>query len=91
MTYSEATVTVSTPRGLHATPAAMLSQLAMKFSSKIVVTYNGRVVNAKVLPLVVALGAKTGDKLQLQANGEDAEDAISALIDLIEVRKFDGE
>jgi phosphotransferase system HPr (HPr) family protein len=91
MDLVEQVVTIKTPRGLHATPACMLAQTAMRFDSAIRVEYKGKIINCKSLVRVVALGAGTGDKLILSAVGEDAKEAIAALVDLVEVRNFDGE
>lgn len=89
----EAFVEIKNKRGLHATPACMLAQTAMKFKSKINVSHydSYNLVNAKSLVHVVSLGGKPGDLLRIQANGEDEEEAVTAIVDLVERRNFDGE
>jgi phosphotransferase system HPr (HPr) family protein len=49
-----------------------------------------KTANAKSIVGVLKLGAAMGNTLVLRAEGEDAEEAISALADLIR-RKFDEE
>lgn len=88
-----ATVTIKNERGLHATPACMFAQTAMMYDSDITVELLGssQPFNAKSLLHVVALGAKPGDVLRIEANGKDEHEAVAALIDLVENRNFDGE
>lgn len=90
------TVTVNTERGLHATPAAMLAQLCMKFTSHIRVSTvcaegNNITINAKNLIGVYALQAKKGTTLHISVEGEDEKEAVEAIVDLVETRNFDGE
>lgn len=72
--------------GLHARPSVKLTQLAKTFRSKIEfgVSPEGPWVDAK--SIVKVMGSKTpkGALLHFQAQGEDAQAAVQALIDLIE-------
>ena len=72
--------------GLHARPSVKLTQLAKTFRSKIEfgVSPEGPWVDAK--SIVKVMGSKTpkGAVLHFQAEGEDAQAAVQALIDLIE-------
>jgi phosphocarrier protein HPr len=91
MSKASTYVTIKSPRGLHATPACMLAQTAMKFDSRIRIDYANGIVSAKNLMAVVALGVQPHQSFYIYADGEDAHEAIAALRDLIEVRNFDGE
>jgi len=72
--------------GLHARPSVKLTQLAKTFRSKIEfgLSPEGPWVDAK--SIVKVMGSKTpkGALLHFQAQGEDAQAAVQALIDLIE-------
>jgi phosphocarrier protein HPr len=72
--------------GLHARPSVKLTQLAKTFRSKIEfgLSPEGPWVDAK--SIVKVMGSKTpkGAVLHFQAQGEDAQAAVQALIDLIE-------
>jgi phosphocarrier protein HPr len=72
--------------GLHARPSVKLTQLAKTFRSKIEfgLSPEGPWVDAK--SIVKVMGSKTpkGALLHFQAQGEDAQSAVQALIDLIE-------
>ena len=69
--------------GLHARASAKLSQLAAEFPCEILLSRNGRQINAKSIMGVMMLAAAKGSIITLEANGEDEVQAIEALCDLI--------
>lgn len=77
-------VTITNKTGLHARPASLFVQKANKFSSEIKVASNGREVNAKSIMEIMSLAAGQGTTIEIRAEGEDAEDAVKALVDLIQ-------
>ena len=79
----EITVMVKHEVGLHARPASMFVQIAAKFSSDIDVTYGETTVNAKSILGVLTLGAHKDAEIIIKAEGEDAEDALQALEQLV--------
>ena len=78
------TVVVSNPQGLHARPAELLVRLAMQFESDVEVIRDGQRVDAKSILNVLTLGAGQGTEITLQAQGTDAQEAVEALVRLIE-------
>ncbi|PPF61324.1 PTS sugar transporter subunit IIA [Clavibacter michiganensis] len=66
--------------GLHARPAADFVTRASAYSAA--VTVNGQ--NAASLLGVMALGLTRGAHVVIEATGEDAEEAVTALVELIE-------
>jgi phosphotransferase system HPr (HPr) family protein len=76
--------------GLHARAAAKLSHLANMFNANIYLVYNEDKVNAKSLLGILTLAASVGNEIILQANGDDEQEAITAISDLFN-RKFDEE
>ncbi len=78
------TVVSSNPQGLHARPAELLVRLAMQFESDVEVIRDGQRVDAKSILNVLTLGAGQGTEITLQAQGADAQEAIEALVRLIE-------
>jgi len=80
---AEATVTLLNKVGLHARPASLFVRTAKKFKAKITVIKNGKTADAKNILSVLALGAEKGDQIHLIAEGEDAEEAIKTLVELI--------
>jgi dihydroxyacetone kinase phosphotransfer subunit len=81
-------VIVPNPVGLHARPASLLVQTASKSKSKITiqnVSHDRPVVDAKSMMEVASAGtARQGEKLCITAQGEDAEEALSILKELVE-------
>jgi phosphotransferase system HPr (HPr) family protein len=86
----ETSVLITNQVGLHARPARLLVQMAAQFRSQISLQYGAKKVNAKSIIGVLQLGARMGSTLVVRAEGEDAEQALTALSSLIE-RKFDEE
>lgn len=80
---SERTVEIVNRAGMHARPAAEFVKLAGRFASEIRLEKDGLEVNGKSIMGVLMLAAERGSQLRLSATGNDAEDAIDALSDLI--------
>lgn len=77
-------VTVQNSVGLHARPATFFIQRANEFKSSIWVEKDERRVNAKSLLGVLSLGIVKGTKINIVADGSDQEEAVNALVALIE-------
>ena len=69
--------------GLHARPSAKLTQLAGQYQSEIWMSRNGRRVNAKSIMGVMMLAAPKGSRVEIGAEGADADAALAALAALI--------
>lgn len=76
---SESTVVLPEAVALHARPAANFVKTALRFRSRVTVGFNGKTADAKSILAVLALGATGGTALRLNAEGEDAPDALDAL------------
>lgn len=76
-------VTILNPTGLHARPASMFVQTAGKFKSKIFVVKDGNSINAKSIMGIMAGGIAQGMTVDITAEGDDEEDAVNALVQLI--------
>jgi phosphocarrier protein len=70
--------------GLHARPASEFVKAAQKFGSDITVSFDRRNANAKSILTVLTLGAHTGAEITIAAEGDDAEEAVNALVELVE-------
>jgi phosphocarrier protein len=80
----EKTVIIKNKVGLHARPASVFVQTASKFSSTITVTCNDQTANAKSILNILTLGAHQGAEITIITEGEDAKEALTALVELIE-------
>jgi phosphocarrier protein HPr len=69
--------------GLHARAAAKLTQIAAGFQSEIWLSRSGRRVNAKSIMGVMMLAAGQGTSVLLEAKGDDADNAIAAIAQLV--------
>jgi phosphocarrier protein len=72
-------VTVKNKQGLHARPAALFVQIANKFDSRITVRRDKEEVNGKSIMGILMLGAEKGSEIIIEAEGEDAQAALSEL------------
>ena len=72
--------------GLHARAAAKLVHLAAGFSSQIHVAKDGESVDGKSILGLLLLAAAQGTKVVLRCDGEDEDEAMKALVALIEGR-----
>lgn len=88
MTAVEQRVTIINTLGLHARPAAEFVKLAARFDAEITVTKDGHAVNGKSIMGVMTLAAECGSTIVIRAEGDDAEAAVQALVDLVR-RGFD--
>jgi len=79
----EKEITIINKYGLHARPAMQVVQLAQKYASNIEVAKDALKVDAKSIMSVMQLAATKGTKLKISADGEDAQQAIDALTQLI--------
>ncbi|MEM7708307.1 MAG: HPr family phosphocarrier protein [Pseudomonadota bacterium] len=82
----EITVEICNQLGLHARAAARLVKTASSFSSDVRIGNGERQVNAKSIMGVMMLAAAKGTSVTLEATGEDADEALAALTDLINNR-----
>ena len=72
--------------GLHAWAAAKLVDCAARFSSRIDLLKQDHGVDAKSIMSVMMLAAGQGTELTLRISGEDEQDALEALVGLINDR-----
>lgn len=77
--------------GLHARASAKLTQLAGSFQSEVWMTRDGRRVNAKSIMGVMMLAAGKGSSVELETDGPDEQEAMDALVALINDKFGEGE
>ena len=69
--------------GLHARASAKLTQLAGKYKCEVWMAKGPRRINAKSIMGVMMHAAGKGTKVTLETNGEDEQEAMTALLALI--------
>lgn len=83
----EAQLTVTNEVGLHARPAATFVKKAAQFDSDITITNltrSGEPVDAKSVVSVFKAAVAKNHEIRLTTDGEDEDEALAALVDLIE-------
>ena len=76
------TFVVLNEKGLHTRPATELVKCVSNFKAQVTLHYQNLSVNAKSLLGILMLAAARGAKIRIEAEGDDAENCVSALIDL---------
>lgn len=74
-------------KGLHTRPSTELVKCATSFKSQIHLIYQGIVVNAKSLLGILTLAAARGSRIDVEAFGDDAEEAVRTILELAQ-KKF---
>lgn len=81
-------VVIENERGLHARAAAMFVRTAEVFKAEVSVIRDDVRVSGRSIMGLMMLAAARGARLKLCASGEDAEEVLAALSELVK-RKFD--
>lgn len=80
----EKKVTLTNEIGLHARPASIFIRAAVQFPCDIIVEKDGRSYNAKSIMSILSMSASNGEGLTIRASGENEEEAVKSLVDVIE-------
>jgi phosphocarrier protein len=76
-------VTILNKTGIHARPASIFVKTASGFKSDITVYKGAAKASAKSLINILALGLSKDVELEISASGEDENEAVQALVDLV--------
>jgi multiphosphoryl transfer protein len=77
-------VVVRLAHGLHARPAAVVSNTAKRFDAEIEIVARGRTINTKSIAALMSLGIRKDETITVVARGSDAAIAATTLVDLID-------
>ncbi len=70
--------------GLHARPAGILAQAAMRCNSDVFLMLGEKKVQVKSILNLMAAGIKCGTQVELLCDGESEAEDLKTLVDLIE-------
>jgi phosphocarrier protein HPr len=87
----QATVTISNKLGLHARASAKLTKLAGSFPCDVWMSKGERRINGKSIMGVMMLAAGLGSEVMVETLGEREEEALTALLALIDDKFGEGE
>lgn len=80
----KASTVIKNPSGLHLRPAGILCKEALRYKSKISFKIRETTANAKSVLSVLGACVKSGDEIEFRCDGPDEEDALKAMISLVE-------
>ncbi|HSX37620.1 MAG TPA: HPr family phosphocarrier protein [Chlamydiales bacterium] len=69
-------------KGLHTRPSTELVKCAANYHSAVHLSYRDYIVNAKSILGILMLAAERGAKIAIEAIGDDAHEAVSAILAL---------
>lgn len=76
-------LTIQNEEGLHARPAAKFVKLAGRYSSDIWVEKDDEEIDGKSIMGLMMIAAAQGNVIKVSAEGEDAEDALAKITELV--------
>ncbi len=76
-------ITIKNPTGLHLRPAGDLSNLASGYQSSIQIRKGNQTADAKSLLALLGACIKVGDEVEFICEGPDEQEALEAVIGLI--------
>ena len=83
MAVIERDARIVNPLGMHVRPGAEFVKIANRFKSKVEVCKGDDVVNGKSILGMMTLAAECGSSIRIRTDGEDAEEAMAALLELV--------
>jgi phosphocarrier protein HPr len=78
------TVTVVNQLGMHARAAAKFVHLATRYEARVKVARDRREMDGKSIMGILLLAAARGSTITISAEGADEQDAVGALVALVE-------
>lgn len=82
----KAVFVVLNDKGLHTRPSTELVKCAANYNAQVYLSYRNYVVNAKSILGILMLAAEKGAKVSIEAVGDDAQEAIDAILKLAKNR-----
>ena len=83
MALVEREAQIVNPLGMHVRPGAEFVKVANKFKASVEVHKDGAIVNGKSILGMMTLAAECGSTIRIRTNGDDAEQAMAALLELV--------
>lgn len=80
----EKQVVLINEKGMNGEMATRFVQIASQYTSKILIAYNDKDVNAKSIMSLLTLAIAPGEEFAIKVRGEDEQKALRALLRFIE-------
>ncbi len=81
-----ARVIIPNKRGLHARASAKVVEASARFESEIHIIKDGQKVNGRSIMGLMMLAASLGSEVEITAEGQDAAEAMKAILALVEAK-----
>jgi phosphocarrier protein HPr len=81
-----ASAVIRNKRGLHARASAKIVEASARFQSEIHVIKDGTAVNGRSIMGLMMLAASIGSTVMITTEGPDAQEALTAMLALIEAK-----
>lgn len=85
-----ASAVVAHEGGLHARPCALLQSVARRYPCQIDIHFAGQHANARSVVAVMGLGVGEGDSVSVHASGEQAAEALAAVVAALQTASHAG-
>lgn len=79
-----ANVKVVNSQGMHMRPAQVLVKEITRFNSEVTILFGGKTINAKSIMNLMTACIKQGSELIIQCEGEQENEALKAIVALVE-------
>jgi phosphocarrier protein len=86
MSERRAVATIVNKKGLHARASAKLVEASARFQARITVSKDGQSVDGRSIMGLMMLGAPLGSQIEISASGPDAEEAMKAILALVQAK-----
>ncbi len=86
MSAGPVTVLICNRRGLHARASAKFVTLASQYDATVTVSKDGSDVLGTSIMGLMMLAAAMGDHIEIRAEGAQADEALAALVNLVETK-----
>ena len=86
MSAGPVTVRICNRRGLHARASAKFVSLASQYDATVTVSKDGSDVLGTSIMGLMMLAAAMGDEIEIRAEGAQADEALAALVGLVETK-----
>jgi phosphocarrier protein HPr len=83
MAVVERDARIVNPLGMHVRPGAEFVKVANRFKASVEIHKDGAVVNGKSILGMMTLAAECGSTIRIKTEGQDAEQAMAALLELV--------
>lgn len=80
----QGTITITSPLGIHARPAALIASSVLKSESEVTIRFNGKEIDPGNYIKLMTLGAKCGDEIEVIVEGSDENEIFAEITQILQ-------